>query len=98
VAEGDGEMTGTPPLKERCCHSTVEPFGQHQNLHLSGERIPRIPDLGPRQPAADHDRSNHQSFNLARSSRYIGRIAFRDQLDWTGAAWVLTATNFRRSE
>jgi len=96
-------MRGTPPLEERCCR---EPFGQHQNLHLSGERIPRIPDLGRRrnaaggsfQPVADNDRSNHQSFNLASSSRYVGRIAFRNQLDRTGAAWVLTATNFRRSK
>jgi len=46
-----------------------------------------------------HDeRSDHQSFTLPGSGRYVGRIAFRDQLDRTGADWVLTATNFRRSE
>jgi hypothetical protein len=40
----------------------------------------------------------YQSFNLASSGHHVGRIALRDQLDWTGAAWVLTATDFRRSK
>jgi hypothetical protein len=49
-------------------------------------------------PASDYERSDHQSFYLPSSGRYVGRIAFRDQLDWAGAARVLTATNFRRPE
>jgi hypothetical protein len=40
--------------------------------------------------------SRYQSIHLASSSCYVGYIAFRDQLDWTGAAWVLAAANFRR--
>jgi hypothetical protein len=32
----------------------------------------------------------YQSFNLASSSHYVGWIAFRGQLDWIGATWVLT--------
>jgi hypothetical protein len=31
----------------------------------------------------------------SRISRYVGGIAFRDQLDWISAAWVLAS--FRRS-
>jgi hypothetical protein len=47
---------------------------------------------------SDYERSDYQSFSLAGSSRYVGSITFRDQLDWPGAARVLAATNFRRSE
>jgi hypothetical protein len=34
-------------------------------------------------------RSNYQSFRIPSGHRYIRSIAFRDQLDWIGAAWVL---------
>jgi len=47
---------------------------------------------------SDYERSDYQSFSFAGSSRYVGSITFRDQLDWPGAARVLAATNFRRSE
>jgi hypothetical protein len=85
--------------------STIEPFGDYQDLPLSRE------DAYPgklRPPAecrwrffltgSDHERSGYQSFSLAGSSRYVGSITFRDQLDWPGAARVLVATDFRRSE
>ena len=32
-----------------------------------------------------------KSVYLPRGSCYVGRIAFRDQLDWIGTAWVLAA-------
>lgn len=32
-----------------------------------------------------------KSVHLPRGSCYVGRIAFRDQLDWIGTAWVLAA-------
>jgi hypothetical protein len=66
--------------------------------------IPGLPKLKP--PAecrwrsflgSDYERSDYQSFGLPSSCRYVGSIAFRDQLDWIGAAWVLAGTGFRRS-
>jgi hypothetical protein len=59
---------------------------------------PQLKTAGEMLLAVLYECSDYQSFSLAGSSRYVGSFTFRDQLGWPGAARVLAATNFRRSE
>ena len=94
------------PLGGLVFTSTVEPFGRAPGptsipgMRISGSQPRPLANSRWRffLTGSDHECSDYKSFNLAGSARYIGSITFRDQLDWPGAARVLAAIDFRRSE